>query len=55
VVLAPDWQPVAWNEAKRGSGTYWGGALPDSFIQYATPDINSAEPLSETPKLPVFF
>lgn len=55
LVLAPDWQPVVWNEAERGSGTYWGGALPDSFIEYATPDIEGAELPAKTPKLPVFF
>ena len=55
LVLAPDWQPVIWNEAERGTGTYWGGVLPDSFIQYATPDIESGDPPAETPKLPVFF
>ena len=38
LVLAPDWQPVTWNEQERGTGTYWGGALPESFIQYATPN-----------------
>ena len=54
LVLAPDWQPVTWNEEERGAGTYWGGALPDSFIQYATPDIASA-PQGDAPKLPVFF
>ena len=52
LVLAPDWQPVTWNEHERGSGVYWGGALPESFIRYATPDIEG-EP--EAPKLPVFF
>ena len=55
LVLAPDWQPVVWNEAERASGNHWGGALPDSFIQYATPDIESSEPPAKTPKLPVFF
>jgi catechol 2,3-dioxygenase len=54
LVLAPDWQPVTWNEEERGAGTYWGGALPDSFIQYGTPNIETGEK-SETPKLPVFF
>jgi catechol 2,3-dioxygenase len=54
LVLAPDWQPVTWNEVERGPGTYWGGALPDSFIQYGTPDVPSAE-VGPAPKLPVFF
>ncbi|HLN09283.1 MAG TPA: VOC family protein, partial [Xanthobacteraceae bacterium] len=54
LVFAPDWEPVTWHEQERGTGTYWGAALPDSFIKYATPDIEaSAEP--EAPKLPVFF
>jgi len=39
LVFAPNWQPVVWNEAERGTGVYWGGALPESFIEYATPDI----------------
>ena len=55
LVLAPDWQPVVWNEAERGTGNYWGGALPDSFFRYATPDIEGDDPPTETPKLPVFF
>ena len=39
LVLAPDFEPVVWNEAERGTGVYWGGALPESFAAYATPDI----------------
>ena len=54
LVLAPDWQPVTWNEVERGPGTYWGGALPESFIRYGTPDIAAAE-ADPAPKLPVFF
>ena len=41
LVFAPDWQPVLWNEEERGTGVYWGGALPQSFIDYATPDIEA--------------
>ena len=41
LVTAPDWQPVTWDEKERGTGTYWGATLPDSFIQYATPDIQA--------------
>ena len=52
LVMAPDWQPVTWDEHERGTGVYWGGALPESFIRYATPDIEGE---AETPKLPVFF
>lgn len=55
LVLAPDWRPVTWNEQERGSGTYWGGALPDSFIQYATPDLPAGDEGPEPPKMPVFF
>jgi catechol 2,3-dioxygenase len=54
LVLAPDWQPVTWNESERAGGTYWGGALPESFIQYATPDIEADEDAAQM-KLPVFF
>ena len=39
LVLAPDFEPVRWNETDRGTGVYWGGALPASFLQYATPDV----------------
>ncbi len=55
LVLAPDWQPVTWNEEERGTGVYWGGALPDSFIQYATPDIEARDGKTDAPKPPVFF
>ena len=30
---------VRWNERERAGGVYWGGALPDSFMTYATPDL----------------
>lgn len=39
LVFAPDYQTVIWNEQTRGSGVYWGAALPESFLEYATPDI----------------
>jgi len=52
LVLAPDWQPVTWNEQERGTGTYWGAALPESFIQYGTPDIDGD---AKAPKLPIFY
>jgi catechol 2,3-dioxygenase len=54
LVLAPDWQPVTWNERERGTGTYWGAALPESFIQYGTPDIGG-KGQAPTPALPVFY
>lgn len=49
LVFAPDWEPVTWNEEERGTGVYWGGALPRSFLDYATPD---AEAPAE--RVPVF-
>lgn len=55
LVLAPDWKPVTWNEQEHGTGTYWGAPLPESFIQYATPDIVPAEQKTNPPDLPVFF
>ena len=42
-VLAPDFEPVVWNEETRGSGVYWGAALPDSFLNYATPVIEDTD------------
>jgi hypothetical protein len=41
---------VRWNETDRGTGVYWGGALPASFLQYATPDV----PGDATTAAPVF-
>ena len=38
-VFAPDWQPVIWDEIRRGTGVYWGAALPDSFLNYVTPNV----------------
>ena len=37
-VFAPDFEPVVWDEETRGGGVYWGGALPESFLNYATPE-----------------
>jgi catechol 2,3-dioxygenase len=53
LVFAPDWEPVVWNEEERGTGVYWGGALPESFLNYATPDI-AAEPAKPVLKIPLF-
>ena len=53
LVFAPDWEPVTWNEQERGTGVYWGGALPESFITYATPDI-AAPADAAKPAVPVF-
>jgi catechol 2,3-dioxygenase len=36
-VFAPDFEPVVWDETARGTGVYWGGALPESLLNYATP------------------
>jgi catechol 2,3-dioxygenase len=44
LVTAPDWEPVTWDETERGTGTYWGARLPDSFIEYATPDVTADAP-----------
>jgi catechol 2,3-dioxygenase len=57
LVFAPDWEPVTWDEQERGSGTYWGAPLPDSFIQYATPnvDADNADTAVKDAKFPVFF
>jgi|TARA_B100002003_G_C14112119_1_gene534883 catechol 2,3-dioxygenase len=37
-VFAPDFEPVVWNEETRGDGVYWGESLPESFLNYATPN-----------------
>jgi catechol 2,3-dioxygenase len=52
LVFAPDWEPVTWNEEERGTGVYWGGALPESFISYGTPDVPATR--SRKGKTPVF-
>jgi catechol 2,3-dioxygenase len=53
LVTAPDWEPVTWNEEERGTGVYWGAALPESFLNYATPDVPTD---ADAPKLnvPIF-
>jgi catechol 2,3-dioxygenase len=53
MVFAPDFEPVVWDEATRGSGVYWGAPLPDSFLSYATPDVG-AEAAPERGDVPVF-
>jgi len=53
LVFAPDWEPVTWNEEERGTGVYWGGALPESFLYYATPNIE-AQSASPEKKVPLF-
>ena len=52
LITAPDWEPVTWNEEERGTGVYWGTALPESFLTYATPDIPA--PATASAKVPVF-
>jgi len=46
---------VTWNEDERGTGTYWGATLPESFIQYATPNVQPDGQPVKTPEFPVFF
>jgi catechol 2,3-dioxygenase len=53
VVLAPDWQTITWNEEERAGGVYWGGALPESFLTYATPDVPATAEAARV-RLPVF-
>ena len=57
LIFAPDWEPVLWDERERGTGTYWGAELPPSFINYATPDVESAGDGTEasSASFPVFF
>jgi len=50
LVFAPDFEPVVWDEAARGTGVYWGGALPESFLNYATPPaVPAAAPATKAP------
>ena len=42
-VTAPDWEPVTWDEKRRGAGVYWGSALPESFLNYVTPNVSGAD------------
>ncbi|MCW5746551.1 MAG: VOC family protein [Alphaproteobacteria bacterium] len=57
LVMAPDWEPVIWNEEERGTGVYWGAELPESFLTYATPDVDAPppDPAVKVPTFPVFF
>ena len=52
LVFAPDWETVTWNEEERGTGVYWGAPLPESFINYATPPVESV-PVAAGAKVPV--
>jgi catechol 2,3-dioxygenase len=51
LIFAPDWEPVTWDEEERGTGVYWGTPLPESFIQYATPDVaaTASAPVERVP------
>ncbi len=53
LVLAPDWEPVTWNETERGTGVYWGAPLPESFSSYGTPAMPATSPEAAR-KVPVF-
>lgn len=53
-VTAPDWQPVVWDEERRGTGVYWGAALPESFLTYVTPNVQAAKAPAPRYKGPVF-
>jgi catechol 2,3-dioxygenase len=52
LIFAPDFEPVVWDESARGTGVYWGGALPDSFLHYATPFV-VPQPAPGTPAVPI--
>jgi catechol 2,3-dioxygenase len=51
LVFAPDFVPIVWNEEERGTGVYWGAALPDSFLDYATPDIDVGDAVPVAPTI----
>ena len=52
-MVAPDWEPVIWSEEERGTGTYWGAKLPDSFMTYATPPLGADAADPAQPALPI--
>lgn len=54
LVFAPDFEPVTWDEEERGTGVYWGGALPPSFIEYGTPDLVDSPQVVRTEEVPAF-
>ncbi len=49
LVFAPDFEVVRWNEKERAGGVHWGGALPESFMTYATPDLPLATARAHAP------
>lgn len=50
-VMAPDFEPVIWDEETRGTGVYWGTALPQSFLEYATPNIDAPVAAEDVPAI----
>ncbi len=38
-VFDPDFETVVWDEETRNGGVHWGAALPESFLNYATPPV----------------
>lgn len=44
LILAPDWEPVAWTQAERAKGQAWGLKTVDSFHTYGTPPVAAAKP-----------
>ena len=38
LILAPDWEPTRWL-ASENPMLYWGGTVPPSMYEYATPPI----------------
>ncbi len=39
LLLAPDWQPIVWNEEERKRGQAWGLKTIESFHTYGTPPV----------------
>ncbi|MFT5440141.1 MAG: catechol 2,3-dioxygenase [Alphaproteobacteria bacterium] len=48
-VLAPDFEPVIWDEENREGGVYWGASLPESFATYGTPDVATQDDVAVSP------
>lgn len=43
LILAPDWEPVAWTEADRRKGQAWGLGTIESFHTHGTPPVKAPE------------
>jgi catechol 2,3-dioxygenase len=41
LILAPDWQPISWNETERNKGQAWGLQTIPSFHTHGTPPIEA--------------